>query len=101
MSNATVSFLGKTNNGSDANSLFLKVFSGEVLASFERENKMLGMSTVRTISSGKSAQFPAIGRTTASYHTAGNEIVGSVINHAEQVITIDDVTGNIFGDHSF
>jgi len=91
MSNATVSFLGKTNNGSDANSLFLKVFSSEVLASFQRENKMLGMSTVRTISNGKSAQFPAIGRTTASYHTAGNEIVGSVINHAEKVITIDDV----------
>lgn len=91
MSNATVSFLGKTNNGSDANSLFLKVFSSEVLASFQRENKMLGMSTVRTISNGKSAQFPAIGRTTADYHTAGNEIVGSVINHAEKVITIDDV----------
>jgi len=91
MANATVSFLGKLNSGSDANALFLKVFSGEVLASFQRENKMLGMSTVRTISSGKSAQFPAIGRTTASYHTAGNEIVGSAINHAEKVINIDDV----------
>jgi hypothetical protein len=91
MSNATVSFLGKTNNGGTANDLFLKVFSGEVLASFQRENKMLEMSTVRTISSGKSAQFPVVGRTTASYHTAGNEIVGSVINHAEKVITIDDV----------
>jgi len=91
MSNATVSFLGKTNNSGDDNSLFLKVFSGEVLASFQRENKMLGMSTVRSITSGKSAQFPVIGRTTASYHTAGNEITGSVINHAEKVITIDDV----------
>tara|TARA_B110000444_G_C18843238_1_gene600217 strand:- start:1481 stop:2431 length:951 start_codon:yes stop_codon:yes gene_type:complete len=91
MANATVSFLGKENSGSDANALFLKVFSGEVLASFQRENKMLGMSTVRTISSGKSAQFPAIGRTTASYHTAGNEITGDAIKHAEKVITIDDV----------
>jgi len=90
MSNATVSFLGKTNNGSDANSLFLKVFSGEVLASFQRENKMLGMSTVRTISSVSQPSFLQSVEQQL-LHTAGNEIVGSVINHAEKVITIDDV----------
>ena len=91
MSNATVSFLGKANNTGDDNALFLKVFSGEVLAAFARRNQMLGMSMVRTISQGKSAQFPALGKTTASYHTAGNEITGKVINKNERVITIDDL----------
>lgn len=91
MSNATVSFLGKANNTGDDNALFLKVFSGEVLAAFARRNQMLDMSMVRTISQGKSAQFPAIGKTTASYHTPGNEITGTVINKNERVITIDDL----------
>jgi hypothetical protein len=91
MSNATVSFLGKADNSGDDNSLFLKVFSGEVLAAFARQNKMLGMTSVRTISQGKSAQFPAVGKTTAAYHTPGNEITGSVIKHNERVITIDDL----------
>ena len=91
MSNATVSFLGKANNTGDDNALFLKVFSGEVLAAFARKNLMLGMSMVRTISQGKSAQFPALGKTTASYHTPGNEITGKVIQKNERVITIDDL----------
>ena len=91
MSNATVSFLGKANNTGDDNALFLKVFSGEVLAAFARRNQMLGMSMVRTISQGKSAQFPALGKTTASYHTPGNEITGKVIQKNERVITIDDL----------
>ena len=52
---------------------------------------MLGMTSVRTISQGKSAQFPAVGKTTAAYHTPGNEINGSVIKHNERVITIDDL----------
>ena len=58
MANATVSRLGQTNGSGDVNSLFLKVWSGEVLATFMRENKILGMTQVRSISSGKSAQFP-------------------------------------------
>lgn len=91
MSNATVSFLGKANNTGDDNALFLKVFSGEVLAAFARRNQMLDMTMVRSISQGKSAQFPAIGKTTASYHTPGNEITGTVINKNERVITIDDL----------
>jgi len=91
MANATVSRLGQVNASGDANALFLKVWSGEVLATFQRENKMLGMTNVRTISSGKSAQFPVIGTTSASYHTPGNEIVGTSVKHAEKTINIDDL----------
>ena len=91
MANATVSRLGQVNTSGDANALFLKVWSGEVLATFQRENKMLGMSSVRTISSGKSAQFPVVGTNSTSYHTPGNEITGTAVKHAEKIINIDDL----------
>jgi len=91
MSNATVSRLGQVNGANDVNALFLKVWSGEVLATFQRENKMLGMSSVRTISSGKSAQFPVVGTNSTSYHTPGNEITGTAVKHAEKIINIDDL----------
>ena len=92
MSNATVSRLGLVNNtGTGYNDLFLKVFSGEVLANFGRENLMMGMTTVRTIASGKSAQFPVTGTIASSYHTVGNEIVGTAVKHNEKVINIDDM----------
>jgi hypothetical protein len=49
------------------------------------------MSSVRSISQGKSAQFPVIGTTTAAYHTVGNEINGTEVKHAEKIISIDDL----------
>ena len=91
MANATVSQLGQVNASGDANALFLKVFSGEVLATFMRENKMLGMTSTRSISSGKSATFPVIGTTSASYHTVGNEITGTQVKHNEKILNIDDL----------
>lgn len=91
MANATVSYLGKTNASGDANALFLKVFAGEVLASFQRQNKLLPITTVRSISSGKSASFPLVGLASSEYHVAGAEINGTAIKHAERVITIDEL----------
>ena len=52
---------------------------------------MLGMTSVRSISSGKSATFPVIGTTSASYHTVGNEITGTQVKHNEKIINIDDL----------
>ena len=92
MSNATVSRLGLVNNsGTGVDALFLKVFSGEVLATFGRENHMMGMTTTRTISSGKSAQFPVTGTIASGYHTVGNEIVGTQVKHNEKIINIDNM----------
>jgi len=98
--------------------LFLKVFAGEVLTTFETNTVMLPLHTVRTISSGKSAQFPVTGTATAGYHIPGqsillgNQVDGFIaassgasattaatafnstylnqIKHAEKVINIDD-----------
>jgi hypothetical protein len=92
MSNANASRLGLVNNtGTAYDALFLKVFSGEVLSAFQRENQMLGLTTVRTINSGKSAQFPATSTISAGYHSVGAEITGSQVKHNEKVINIDDM----------
>jgi len=93
---------GKTNE------LFLKVFAGEVITTFEENNAMLPLTRVRTITSGKSAQFPTSGVATASYHTPGESILAagtdtggtafadaskylSKPNAAERIIWIDDM----------
>jgi len=93
MSNATISSIGQVNSAGDANALFLKVFSNEVLTQFIRENMMLGMSTVRTLGQGaKSSAFPVTGFVNASYHTAGNEITGQAIKQRKS---------NHFGRYAF
>jgi hypothetical protein len=81
----------------DVNELFLKVFSGEVLTTFEETNLMMGLHRVRTISSGKTAQFPVTGVASAKYHTPGESVLVdnadylSSINHGEVTISIDGV----------
>ena len=66
---------GMLDNAGDQNALFLKQWAGEVLATFEEANVMMPCHTVRTISSGKSAQFPAVGTANARYHTPGESII--------------------------
>ena len=92
---------GQTNGTGEQNDLFLKQWAGEVLSVFETANVMMPLHTVRTISSGKSAQFPAVGTATATYHTPGESIIEdadagdanylSNIKHNELVITINDL----------
>lgn len=91
MANATVLSVGQVNGAGATDALFLKVFGGEVLTAFEEANKVMDKHTVRTISAGKSASFPATWKVTAGYHTAGSEIVGQTSNVNERVITIDDL----------
>jgi hypothetical protein len=95
----TPSRLGQSNLTGDTDALFLKVFANEVLTTFEETNVMKDLHTVRTISSGKSAQFPTMGKATAKYHTPGDDVFEanngtdyvSTIKHKERVINIDDV----------
>ena len=97
MADTTASRLGQVNATGDVDSLFLKVFSGEILTTFEEQNVMKDLHMVRTISSGKTAQFPVTGIAEANYHTVGEDIVDgsngylSTIKHAERTINIDDV----------
>ena len=94
MANATVSRLGLVNNtGTAFDALFLKVFSGEVLTAFARNNIFNEqLHSVRTITSGKSAQFPVLGTATAAYHAVGTPLVGAnQIKANEKIINIDDL----------
>ena len=95
-----VGFNDATSDGSFAqdNALFLKKFSGEILQTFEESNIFKPLHTIRTIESGKSAQFPVTGIATANYHTPGENIAEqggtpdkylSDIRKSERVINID------------
>ena len=89
--------MGATGTYAEDNALFLKVFGNEVLSAFEEANVMKELHTIRTISSGKSAQFPVLGTATAKYHTPGEDVFDAgnsyttAIKHRERVINIDDV----------
>jgi hypothetical protein len=95
--NTSPSRVGLISGGSDNDALFLKVFSGEILTAFEENNVMKDLHLMRTISSGKSAQFPVSGIASAKYHTPGQNIADadnsylSSIGMNERVINIDDV----------
>ena len=87
---------GALSSYNNNNAMFLKVFSGEVLQTFETATVMKPLHMVRTISSGKSAQFPVTGIATAKYFTPGTDIMTegsmtSAIKHAEKIIYIDDL----------
>jgi hypothetical protein len=86
--------------GSGYNDLFLKQFTGEILSTFEEANVFKALHTIRTITSGKSAQFPVTGVASANYHNPGENIIQeggssstylSDIAKTEKVITIDNL----------
>lgn len=81
---------GQINQAGDDRALFLKKYGGEVFASFEESNVFVDRHMVRTLSGGKSAQFPSIGGKTASYHTPGTMTTGTAGNLAETILTVDD-----------
>jgi len=91
MADNNVIRLGQVNSAGSTDALFLQVFAGETMAQFQTETVFLDKHNIRTIQHGKAASFPAWGRTTATYHTPGTEILGKLIKQNERVITIDDL----------
>lgn len=93
----SVSRLGSINNtidgqaGNTSRELFLKQFAGEVLTTFEERNIAMPLHRVRTISNGKSAQFPSLGTASAAYHKAGDTIYGGQVDASEITVTVDDL----------
>jgi hypothetical protein len=87
----SASRLGRAGSSGNVNDLFLRQFAGEVLTSFEEKNIAMPLHRVRTISNGKSAQFPVTGVATAAYHTAGDTIYGGTVNASEITVTVDDL----------
>ncbi len=95
MTDLNASRFGSINAGDDGSfandyALFLKVWSGEILNTFIEHNKIMPLHVMRTISSGKTAQFPVTGTATAAYHAAGVELLGTNdIKSNEKTINID------------
>lgn len=95
--NSTPSHPGLKQGGSDQRELMLPVFGGEVLAAFAANVIMRDKHMVQTLAKGKEFRFPAVWRTSVSYHTPGTEITGNQIAHNEIVVTPDDkLITNVF-----
>ncbi|MFV7520703.1 hypothetical protein ACNPN6_06625 [Enterobacter quasiroggenkampii] len=71
--------------------MFLKVFAGEVLTAFQRRSVTMDKIVTRTISSGKSASFPVLGRASAHYLLPSENLDDkrSGMKATEKVINID------------
>tara|TARA_R100001530_G_scaffold71181_3_gene50391 strand:- start:8613 stop:9734 length:1122 start_codon:yes stop_codon:yes gene_type:complete len=107
-----VSFGGQSVSASETRGLFLKVFSGEVIKAYERAIKVSPLLTNRTITNGKSAQFPTTGVAKARYHVPGHSLLAvgsdasvdgnaylSDILQSERVIHVDQLlTASCFID---
>lgn len=102
MAASDISRLGQDLAAGDANANFLKVWAGEILATFQEANKFMPLTMSRTISTGKSATFPVIGTAAAKWHTPGESVIVdadadssaaylSKIKVTEREIFIDDV----------
>lgn len=80
-----------TSTDAEKLALALKIFSGETLTAFARTSVTNGRFNTRTISAGKSAQFPAFGRTKAHYLKAGQSLDDKRENilNGERTIVID------------
>lgn len=97
MADATLARLGVLTGTSDGsweqeNAVFLEIFSGEVLTAFNTTNIFKDLHRVRTITEGKSASFPALGKMAARYHVPGTPVLGS--NNPQigkRVIAVDDL----------
>ena len=89
---ATLSRPGQANLQGDPKALFLKVYSGEVLAAYTETNIMQNLHRTRVINYGKAATFPVIWKAGARYHRPGDQIIGAnQIAHNEMVINIDSL----------
>lgn len=89
------SLLGQANLSGTDSALFLKMFSGQVLTTYETACVMSNLIRSTTISSGKSFQFPALGRADADYHVRGESVYDVTknylnnIEHGERIIYVD------------
>lgn len=84
-----VAFGTGQSNPADDRSLFLKMFSGEVLTSFTAATLTKGKVREKNITSGKSYQFPRTGTSQAEYLQRGQEMLGNPFATGEVEVTID------------
>lgn len=93
--NVNPSNIGQINLSGSDTALFLKKFSGMVMATYDAKKVIAPMVRFVTIDSGKTYQFPATGTAEAVYHVKGESILDASknylnsIEHAERTINVD------------
>ncbi len=87
MSDASISFGAQV--GSDTEALRLTQYAGEVLEAFESNVIMNGLIRNRSITGGRTAQFPAFFKAFAELHTPGAELTGKDVLKNEVTIEAD------------
>lgn len=85
------SFLSDNNDTTPFDELALKVWAGVLLGAYNKATVTEGRHMQRTISSGKSAQFPVFGPGTTVFHTRGQEITFQEMGATERVVSIQDL----------
>src|SRR5690606_36558397 len=84
----------------DRLAMFLKLFGGETMATYEASNEFLRRTRVRQVGHGRSFRFPIFGQTTGAYHTPGTAVTPAKINQAEREIGVDALfTSSVFVDN--
>lgn len=99
MPDIVISSPGLDTNDASAGRLkmFLTQFAGEVLTAYKRKSVTLGRHLERSISSGKSAEFPVMGRKTAAYLAPGKSL--DDLRKAEQQTKVKiDIDGLLTSD---
>ena len=94
-----ISSPGLDSNSPDAGRLkmFLTQFAGEVLTAYRRTSVTLGRHMERSISSGKAATFPVLGRKVAAYLYPGKSL--DELRKAEQQTQVTiQIDGLLTGD---
>lgn len=100
------SLLGQANLSGSDTALFLKKFSGEVLATYDQVNVVGPMVRTATIDSGKTYQFPVLGEAEAVYHQRAESLYDITknylnnIEHGERTINVDrPLISSVFVDN--
>ena len=91
MSDYPYNAVGQINNSGDERALFLKQYAGEILSVMPEKQNSLGMTFKKVLKGAKSYQFPYLGKMTAKYHTAGQQLTGQATGQNEKVIALDDL----------
>jgi len=79
----------------DDTRMHLKMFSGDILRTFDEKNILLPMTKSMTVGPGKTFQFPVLGTGDAAYHVAGENILDPAngylndFEQGERVINLD------------
>jgi len=88
--NSNPSFLGLVQGSGDNRSMFLQLFSQEIIAAAQSVLQFKDKTLWKTLSGGKSYQFPFLGGATVAYHVPGTEITGTLIDKKSVTVDPDD-----------